>query len=118
MRVNLFFIRFPFYFALSFLILSIPIGGKKIFDHVTASVDPIVHSTIATSKKWTNNVFRDTKSLTEKAMNNIKPQADEVNSALSSRKHEESLNDEKSPNDNYTEEEKELLLKILKEEKE
>jgi len=30
----MFLIRFPFYFALSFAILSIPLGKKRVFDHL------------------------------------------------------------------------------------
>ncbi|GAB4010831.1 MAG: hypothetical protein Fur0010_04160 [Bdellovibrio sp.] len=108
----MFLIRFPFYFAFSFLILSIPISGKPVFDHLTLSISPIVHSTVSKLKSWGQGALKDTKAITSKAINNIKPEQDEVKSSLSATKSDKI---EDSGQENYTQEEKELLLKILNE---
>lgn len=110
----MFLIRFPFYFALSFIILSIPISGNTVFDHMTNSISPVIKKTVKKVKSWGQGALEDTKSLTVKAMNNVKPQVDEVRSSQSSTKPKVKEEDIDA-HPNYTDEEKELLIKILEE---
>ncbi|PJB52531.1 MAG: hypothetical protein CO099_12120 [Bdellovibrio sp. CG_4_9_14_3_um_filter_39_7] len=110
----MFLIRFPFYFALSFAILSIPLGKKRVFDHLEDVVSPYTRQVASFSSHWSSKIFKDSKALTNQAMNNIKPQADTVKSSLSSTRSEEKRTFE-STEDDYTQEEKELLRKIFNE---
>lgn len=94
--------------------MSVPLGKKRVFDHLEDVVSPYTKSVAQFGSKWSSKIFNDSKALTSKAMNNIKPQADSVKSSLSSTRSEEKRTFE-STADDYTQEEKELLRKIFNE---
>lgn len=107
----MFIIRFAFYFTLSFSILCIPIGnGKQLFDKLYNLVTPYAERAILTTKQK----LTTTKRYSKKLYSNSEPfEKDEIKMKFSGiKKKNESRKD--YPDDAYTDEERERLRKVLK----
>jgi hypothetical protein len=107
----MFLIRFVFYFALSFAILCIPIGsGQHLFDKLYAMVTPYADKAIMTTKQKIST----TKRYSKKLYSNSEPiEKDEVKSKLAGIQKKVRLLKKHSPDDSYTDDERERLRKVL-----
>lgn len=108
----MFLIRFAFYFTISFAILCIPVGnGDQLFDKLYAMVTPYVSKAVNTTKQK----LTTTKRYSKKLYSNSEPvEKDEVKTKLSAVKKKAS-SVTKTSDDTYTDEERERLNKVLKE---
>ncbi|EQC43293.1 hypothetical protein [Bacteriovorax sp. Seq25_V] len=110
----MFVIKFAFYFCLSFLILSIPVGEDKVvFSYMDQIAKPMTSKVFSTVKGVFTNGLKETKEVTSKMFNNTSAKQDKILTNLSSVK--KSI-EAKLPKDNYTKEEKEAILNVLKQE--
>lgn len=112
----MFIIRFAFYFALSFAILSIPTGSqRKIFDHITALVSPYASEAL----KETKQKIQTTAHYSKKLYSNSEPtiSTDQVRSKMAAIKKgaQEKMKDLDGYSDDVSDEE-ERLRNILTEE--
>jgi hypothetical protein len=105
----MFLIRFCFYFSLSFIILSFPVSkDKQVFDYLDGMAKPYtskIHSKIFSTIDVTS---KEVKEASKKVFNNTS--ADTIKRQHSSTEKKKV----KLPQDNYTVEEREALLNILK----
>ena len=116
-------LRFALYFCISFVILSIPVGDETLYERLHRAAKPTTDKIIDETKVFGSNMFQSMKELGSKLFTNIVPrkrQSDLVRSSQSAvsktRKNKnQKLGPDTTPEDSYTEEEKRLLEKILKE---
>ena len=105
------FIRFVFYFTISFAILCIPVGaGHHLFDKLYTLVTPYADKAVLTTKQKMST----TKRYSKKLYSNSEPvEKDEVKVKLAGL--QKKLHDIKkhSTDDSYTDEERERLRKAL-----
>ena len=107
----MFIIRFIFYFILSFSILCIPVGsGLQLFDKLYNLVTPYAERAILTTKQK----LTTTKRYSKKLYSNSEPfEKDEVKIKFSGIKKKIEIK-KNSSDDSYTDEERERLRKVLK----
>lgn len=103
-----FLIKFCIYFTISFFILSVPLSNKTIFGHLHSLSNPYTSKVFNVVSHTSKEVAKDTTTWTKKLFTNSKPRFDNVSTKQASTVKEEILHQ------SYTAEEKELLLKILK----
>ena len=105
--MSMFAIKFILSFSLSFLILSIPVDKKPLFDHIHRVVSPMTTAFLNTLKEKIQSGFEASKRMGRKSFANTKPQRDQVHKrpAATLREHPED-----GP---YTDEERELLRRIM-----
>ncbi len=103
-----FFIKFCLYFTMSFFILSVPLNNQTIFGYLHNISKPYTSKVFNVVFDTSKEVAKDTSSWTKKLFTNSKPRIDQISTKQSSTVKEEILHE------SYTAEEKELLLKILK----
>lgn len=105
----MFLIRFVFYFAISFLILCIPVGDNQhLFDKLLGMATPYADKAV----KSTKQKITSTKRYSKKLYSNSEPEEkDEVKSKLSAVKKK--IHNEVESMETYTEEEKARLQKVL-----
>lgn len=106
----MFIIRFVFYFTLSFAILCIPIGNdRQLFDKLYALVTPYADKAVLTTKQK----LTTTKRYSKKLYSNSEPlRKDEVKTKSSGIQKKIEIKHQ-SPDDSYTDEERERLRKVL-----
>jgi len=120
----MFIIRFCFFFSLSYLILAFPFNSRTVFEHIhdatypatTRFYDSVIdkfNSFFKDSTRFSNGLFDN--SLKKNGIDQIRSKSSSVmKTKKGSSKDKISLSSDK-PEDNYTQEEKKLLKKILKE---
>lgn len=101
------FIKFSLSFVLSFLVLSIPIQDRALFDHIHESTSPFTEEFFQIVKRNTSKAVEETSEVGRRAFNNTRPVKDQVQAQQSSLKKEADFHED------YTVEEKELLLRVL-----
>jgi hypothetical protein len=108
----MFLFRFIFYFVISFAILCIPIGNNnRLFDKFYDLVTPYANKAVATTKQK----FSTTKRYSKKLYSNSEPFVkEEVKLKISGL--QKKIHDTKNspPDDAYTDEERERLRKVLR----
>ena len=105
-------LKFSFYFVLSYMILCIPLKERQVFDHLYQLTSPYTESLFSIIKVKGKEGLEESK----KIFSNTKPShGDKVKSRLSSIQKKSLRKEIESPSESYTNEEKELLKKILKE---
>lgn len=109
-------IKFVIYFAISFIILSIPISEEKaLFDLANQVAKPYTTKLFIKIKSSISENISDAKKLPNKFFDNTSDKEsknfDEVIEKKSALVKEKVLN---APHDNYTREEREAILNILK----
>ncbi|MFA6237401.1 MAG: hypothetical protein WC635_08760 [Bacteriovorax sp.] len=106
----MFLIRFVFYFTLSFAILCIPIGnGRQLFDKLYSMVTPYADKAVTTTKQK----LTTTKRYSKKLYSNSEPlEKDEIKTKLAGIKRKIEIKHQ-TPDDAYTDEERERLRKVL-----
>lgn len=108
----IFIIKFSIYFSISFLILSIPVGtDQKVFNYIDQLARPYTGKIFDSTKKVITENYSDVTKVSKKLFNNTAPSSDALESNLSAIKKE--IND--LPSEDYTQEERDAVLKILKE---
>lgn len=107
----MFVIRFVIYFTISFTILSIPVGRNNIFFHLQKVSSPYTQKLFTFIKNQTDESLKSGK----KFFSNSSPEkSDQISSKLSSTKKKDSELERELAQESYTNEEKELLRKLLK----
>lgn len=108
-------IKFCFTFCFCFLLLSLPVKQKPLFYYLDTWAKPFTDRVFKHSKIVFWESVEDGKNFGKKIFNNSVPQAsetkensDQINIKSSATRKES------NHHDNYTQEEKEMLLKILK----
>lgn len=115
----LFMIKFTFYFAISFIILCIPVSQETLFNHIHDYARPYTTQIFNQVENEASKQIQNGSQFTKKFFSNSNPShQDKVISKFSSTKREPIENVESlinNDNEEYTVEEIELLNKILKE---
>lgn len=102
------FLKFVLYFSISFVILSIPIKRKVLFNYMHSVFAPYTTAILKSVKDEATRGYRAGSRLTKQLFDNSPPEVvDSVRSRISSGmvKHNQQ--------DAYTQEEQELLNKVL-----
>ncbi len=110
-------IKFVIAFCLSFVILSIPIQRKPAFYYLNNWAAPITGEIFDTSKSALLKGVKDGKNFGKKVFNNTKPGLDRISTKSSSIDRETKASLKAAREDahsDYTDEEKDMLIKILK----
>jgi len=108
----MFLFRFVFYFIISFAILCIPIGnGNHLFDKFYNLVTPYANKAVATTKQKLSTTKRYSKKLYSNSEPFVKEEVKLKLSGVQKKIHEMKKN---APDDSYTDEERERLRKVLK----
>jgi len=110
-------IKFTVAFCLSFVLLSIPIQRKPLFYYLNDWAAPITGEIFDNSKSVLIKGVKEGKSFGKKIFNNAKPDLDKISIQSSSidRVKKSSLETlDKENHSDYTDEEKDMLTKILK----
>lgn len=108
-----FLIRFSIYFTISFIILSIPINNSSLFEQIHQTTGPFTDDFVSMITNRVERTKDDLKEVGKKAFSNTSPKhQDSVQSRLSSSTKDEIL---EKAQDDYTVEERESLLRVLKE---
>ena len=102
-------LKFLFYFVLSFVILSVPIHQKAVFNHIHNFSGPYTLKVIKYIGGFAKGLLSETKDFGEKLYNNSTPNTDKVIYKQSAAKPDVTLHE------SYTDEEEEVLKKILRE---
>jgi hypothetical protein len=106
-----FIIKFTLTFIASFLILSIPIQNKQLFSHIHHAFEPFTNEFVRVVKRNGQRALKETSEIGKRAFSNTKPTdsavKDKVSETQSSFKKAEIFHDD------YTDEEKDLLLRVL-----
>ncbi|MBT3981316.1 MAG: hypothetical protein HOE90_08175 [Bacteriovoracaceae bacterium] len=121
-------LKFSISFFISFMILSYPIGEKKIFSHLSEKTQGYTDPIFEKINERLSSVISGTKDYGKKLFSNANPQnIDSIKYEISSLKKSGNTpsknrrNGRKSaknpPQESYTKEEKEILKKMLKESK-
>ncbi len=107
----MFIIRFIFYFSLSFFILCLPTGNDTtLFQRLYTMVTPYANKAIKTTKQK----LATTKRYSKKLYSNSEPiETDEIKSSVSAIAKKKVYFKNTSPEDSYSEDEKERLQRIL-----
>ena len=106
----MFFIRFIINFCISFVILSIPVNEKTIFNHLYRLTESVVSKKIKTIKKKSKSFFVK-KAKSRKNINQEKALSEFSNNAHKSQQfHPE---EKKGINGSYTDEEREIIRRAL-----
>ena len=105
------FLKFIFFFAISFLILSFPISDQTIFGHLNRAVSPFTQKVFKEAKiylhkssKWSKKLFTNSAPAEKKAL----PKQNSTE-----KKNVEREIEIKSAEESYTAEERALLKKVL-----
>lgn len=106
-------LKFMITFCVSFLLLSIPVQEKPLFYYLNRWAKPITDEVFTGSKDVLLKGVKKSKNFSQKLFNNTVPQ-DEISLQNSSIDKKEVLkNIEHDHGEHYTEEEKDMLKKIL-----
>lgn len=106
-------LKFAITFCVSFLLLSIPVQEKPLFYYLNNWAKPITDEVFTGSKDVLLKGVKKSKNFSQKLFNNTVPQ-DEISLQNSSIDKKEVLkNIEHDHGEHYTEEEKDMLKKIL-----
>ena len=109
----MFIFKFLFYFSVSFLILSFPMGKTTVFDHLHGYASPYTNSFFQGIQDKSSEIFHGTLSISRKIFTNITPSTrDSVNENLSAIKRDD--DGAAKEQDSYTAEERDMLSSILK----
>lgn len=111
-------LKFLISFCVSFVLLSIPVQNKPLFFYLNSWAKPITQEIFADSKDVLLKGVRQGKSFGKKLFNNTAPTIDKINlssSSIDKGKGEVKVAPEIDHDETYTEEEKDMLIKILKE---
>ena len=110
-----FILKFTISFAISFLILSFPVGDTTIFQGISKVTSPYTSRIFSIISKNSKEVAAVTKDASKKIFDNTKPTiSDEVAKQASSvQKNVEQMIDE-APVEDYTHEERQMLEAVLK----
>lgn len=116
----MFIIKFAIYFTISFIILSFPIGSKPIFSHLNKVAKPYTTELFANLTDKAKDNLEAGKEIGKKMFSTKINKQDLINTQFSSTQRNENKKIKKElkkeiHKDNYTPEEKELLLKIIEE---
>ena len=107
----MFLFRFVFYFVLSFAILCIPIGsGQHLFDKFYNLVTPYADKAVIATKQKISVTKRYSKKLYSNSEPFVKEEVKMKLSGIQKKVHELKKH---SPDDSYTDEERERLRKVL-----
>ncbi|MDA9189737.1 hypothetical protein N9O57_02025 [bacterium] len=109
-------IKFIFFFGVSFLILSFPISKKPAFYYLHESSSHLIAPLFTKSKSKIKESSNHSKNIFSKLFNNIKPVKKAKTVKIDKIKKQESATLKKVPQkelDSYTDEEQELLKKVL-----
>ncbi len=100
------------WFSFSFLVLSVPVSDKPLFDHISGVFGPTAQGVINDFGKRAGETVQVGKKVIKQLFETIPSSADkvEIRQSSSVKKIREI---EVNPNDEYTIEEKELLKNIL-----
>lgn len=113
-----FILKFSISFVVSFLILSIPIGDKTLFQSLSAVTAPYTKQVFKVVTKNTNEVVGVTKEATHKIFHNTKPemvdQIKEKSSSVSRKVRQEIKEVQEDLSEDYTIEERQMLEQVLK----
>jgi P2-related tail formation protein len=111
----MFIIRFPIYFCLSFAILSIPISHRPLFSHLDRLISPYTARISKAIGREANHLGEEVKDIGTKLFATSAAKTDEVSQALSATRTEAISSGIKSAeHEEYTNEERELLERIMK----
>jgi hypothetical protein len=111
----MFIIKFALYFGLSFLILSFPVRNRTVFYYMNDMTRPYTQEIFSDVKIKTDDGIKSTIAFGKKLFNNSRPNIDRVktrNSAIKKKTHRK-IERTEAPHGDYTEEERELLKKVL-----
>lgn len=104
-------IKFLFYFSLSFLILSFPLKeDKHVFDYLEQVARPVTSKIYFFIDKKTKEGIKESKKFFTNSEPVIK---DKIKSTFSSAIKKDKKVEQKTDDENYTDEEKEAIKKIL-----
>ena len=110
-----FIVKFTISFVASFLILSIPIGERTLFQSLSTVTAPYTKQVFSLVSKNTNEVVGVTRNASRKFFDNTKPalvdQIKEKSSSVSKKTRQEIQQD---LSEDYTIEERQLLEQVLK----
>jgi len=111
-------LKFLIAFCVSFVFLSIPVQNKPIFYYLNGWASPITEEIFSGSKQVLLDGVREGKTFGKKLFNNVAPDTDNISLQSSSvvKKNVKKVVQEIDHNETYTDEEKDMLIKILKEE--
>jgi len=110
-----FMIKFSISFVVSFLILSIPVGERTLFQRMNSFTAPYTKQVFNIVSKNTNEVVGVTKEASQKLFDNTKPaMVDQIKEKSSSVRRSAKEEIQKDLSEDYTMEEKQLLEQVLK----
>ncbi len=113
-----FIIKFSLSFVASFLILSIPIGDKTLFQSLSTITAPYTQQVFQTVSQKSTEVVGVTKEASRKIFHNTKPelvdQIKEQSSSVSKKARQEIREIQEVMAEEYTIEERQMLEQILK----
>lgn len=111
-------LKFFITFCVSFLLLSIPVQKKPLFYYLNDWARPITEEVFAGSKDVLLKGVKKSKNFSQKLFNNTTPESDEISLSNSSIDKKEMLKSiEHDHGEHYTNEERDMLKKILIENK-
>tara|TARA_R110000868_G_scaffold109461_1_gene297641 strand:- start:14410 stop:14733 length:324 start_codon:yes stop_codon:yes gene_type:complete len=96
-----------FWFTLSFLVLSVPIEDKPLFDHISSVFGPTARAVISDFNTRAEETVKVGKKALNQLFQSVPKNADKVEVRQSGSAKE------KAPDDEYTIEERQLLEQIL-----
>lgn len=113
-----FIIKFSISFVASFLILSIPIGDKTLFQSLSTITAPYTQQVFKVVSKNTTEVVVVTKEASKKIFHNTRPelvdQIKEKSSSVSRKARREIQQIQEEMSEEYTIEERQMLEQVLK----